>query len=723
MSAVVLDSNQLINTTTDVSGSFTLTDIPAGTQKVNFSISGYAATNATATVVVDTTASLGNVPMTSSYSTGTIAGTITDSTGKPLADVAITITGAWSGSATTGADGNVLLHLRHPRHSDDQRGKNRLPDRNSSRDRLRQNNTHLLPPDEHLQHRRATTGTLVGRVVDSYWGVPIGHLPEEKGVTVTLSGGISVEPDPDNGGYFILQGLAPNTYQVTVGMNGFTSRTFRVVIMAGGITDLGTVHLEMTISKMTLTGKVTDASTGAPIPGAEVAILGNAFIGRADFAGTYAIADIPHPDEYTVKASAAGYVGKSYTVGSSPWTQTMDITLTPQMTKGSLTGTVVDASANQPLSGVVLTFVSDPSISATTDSAGAFTFNAVSKGPQQIGLSLMGYTQRTLTTGITAGVVNNVGSIALSVNPLAASIQGTVRDAVINAPFAGVNIQATGTGSLQSVTAENGTYKLHSVNPGTVTVAATAAMKTGYYPASFTGTLEPGGILVFSPALSTLPPTTVDVTVQTDKSSYYKGDTVRIAINLRNSEYMAFASSLHVRIIDASGNTAHDSTLGLYLSADATIAQILNVVLPFSAPEGTFKIVADLSDANGMLLGVGTKNFGMATGRISVKPTIPPALTTGSNTVAFTLANTGDLPVSVGVLDVTLKDPDGEIVFTGDPDVRPRHQGEQNIHICGLNSAAQIRHLYALLHPKRRNYRRVDDGDCIAKQCGYFTGI
>ena len=51
--------------------------------------------------------------------------------------------------------------------------------------------------------------------------------------------------------------------------------------------DLGTMRLERSLAEMTLTGKVTDATTGEPIPGAEVAIVGTDLTGRSDFAGTY----------------------------------------------------------------------------------------------------------------------------------------------------------------------------------------------------------------------------------------------------------------------------------------------------------------------------------------------------------------------------------------------------------------------------------------------------
>lgn len=660
--AVVLESNQLINTTTDAAGSFTLADVPPGSQKVAFSLSGYAPTSVDATSVADSTVSLGTVPMLSSYSTGTIAGTVTDPSGKPLADVAISVAGAWSGSATTGADGSFSFSYVIPGNVTITASKSGFQTV-SGTGTVYARTTLSFSPRMSATSSQATTGTLVGRVIGDYWGLPIDHLPGEKGVTVTLSGGVSAEPDPNNGGYFTIQGLAPNTYQVTVGMNGYASQTFRVVIMPGVTTDLGTIRLVMDFT-MTLTGRVTDAATGTPIPGAEVTVVGSSLTGRTDFGGTYAIADIPQPGEYTLKASAAGYTGKSYTIGSSPWTQTMDVTLAPLVTKGSITGTVVDASSNQPLNGVILALAGDPSVSATTNSTGAFILNAVPKGLQQITLSLNGYAQRTLTTAIAAGAVNNVGTIVLSVTQMAASIQGKVWDADANAPFAGVEIQATGTDPMQTVTAADGTYKLDDVTPGTVTVAANAVSKPGYYSARFTGTLAPGGVLVFSPALSTAPLATVDVTVQTDKAVYKKGETAGISLTLRNRQATECPALLHVRVTDSSGASIYDTNMDVNLAADGVVGRELSFVLPINASANVYKVLAEVYDESGTMTGAALSNFGLAVSRISVTPALPAVFSVGANTVSFSLANTGDIAVSAGSLGVTLKDPDGMVVST-----------------------------------------------------------
>ena len=105
-------------------------------------------------------------------------------------------------------------------------------------------------------------------------------------------------------------------------------------------------------------------------------MAGSDLAGRTDFAGSYVISDINYK-ELTVTASATGYNPKTYIVGASPWIQTMNFSLTPQVNTGRLTGVVYDPASDLPLAGVKLVLAGDASVSATTGSNGAFTFNAI----------------------------------------------------------------------------------------------------------------------------------------------------------------------------------------------------------------------------------------------------------------------------------------------------------------------------------------------------------
>lgn len=661
--AVVLTSDPLCNAITDSAGNFSLHDVPPDNQQVNFSLAGYKSASVVANVVVDATVEVGNIPLLSSYSTGSIAGTITDSTGKALADVAITVNGAWNGSTVTGADGSFSFDYVTPGEVTISATKDAYQTV-TAMGTVYARTTLSYSPRLETTPSQSATGTLIGRVVENSWGLPLDHLPGEKGVTVTLTGGNSLEPDPDNGGRFEFQNLVPGTYQVTIGMNGFSSQTFRVVIAAGVTTDLGTIRLSMSISMMTLTGQVTDTISGAPIRGAEVSIDGTQLTGRTDFGGTYAIADINHPSEITIRVSANGYNGKSFKVITSPWLQTLNISLQPQLFSGVLTGRVIDAALGSPLAGVSLSLVGNPAVSATTTGDGMFTIDPVPHGLQQISLTYTDYAPRILTAGITAGVINDVGTIGLAAYPLPASIQGRVWDADAELPFAGVEIAATGSGDLRSVTAADGSYRLEDVNPGLVTVVATPVTKPDYHGTRFTGTLEAGGVLVFSPALSIAPPSTVDVTVQTDKTDYQQGERVGFSIYLQNREAVEQAGWLHVQVSDPTGATLFETNIEVSLPADGIVAQAFVFVLPSTIASGFCTVVTEFTAGTGILFGSASKRFGVAISQVAITLNLPEVFAVGANAISFNLVNTGTLPVTAGALDVVLTDPEGQVVAT-----------------------------------------------------------
>lgn len=659
---VTVEGSSLFSATTDALGNFTLSDVPPGPQKVTFSLAGYAPASATGTSVADTTVNLGTIPMISSYSTGTIAGTVTDPTGKPLADVVIAISGAWSGSTTTGADGTFSVAYVTPGVVTITATKSGYQTA-TAQGTVYARTTLSFFPRLSTTASQVTTGTLVGRVVDSYWGLPIGHLPEETGVQVIVSGGTPVAVEPEGGGYFTIANLQPGTYQVVVGMHGFASHTFRVVIFPGGTSDLGTIRLEMSFL-MTLTGKVTDTKSGLPIPGAEITIAGTNFTGRTDSSGTYAISDIPTPGQYSIKTTAPGYIGKSYTIGASPWLQTMDVALAPIATKGTLTGKVVDAVTSQPLAGTTVVSTTDPALTATTDSAGLFTLAEVPQGVRQFTISHDGYSSRTLTTAITADLTSQAGTVPLSITASSARIQGQAQKYGADVPFDGVTIEMTGTGSLQTITAADGTYALNDVAPGAVTVTATARNNPEFTNARITSVLEPGEILVFNPALSLMLPGWFNLAVQTDKGEYWLGETVGMAINLRSQNVLDTAVSLYVRITDPSGTTVYETSRNLNVAADSAADQVLSYALPGNAQWGRYTMLTEAYDQAGMMLGNVYRFFNVSVSQIQVTPTLPATFATGGNTVSFALNNTGTLAANAGQLTVTMKDPDGQVAAT-----------------------------------------------------------
>lgn len=340
----------------------------------------------------------------------------------------------------------------------------------------------------------------------------------------------------------------------------------------------------------------------------------------------------------------------------------------PPSTTGSMIGTVIDAATQLPLSGVSAVLVSNPSITASTDSKGLFALSGLPKGAQQIILTAGGYAPLTITVAITADTFINTGKIGLSVTPTTGTIMGVVWDTVDNAPYPGVAIEAIVNNNImnryQTRSGADGSFIMTGVTPGTVVVGTPSGPKTGYWNVTMTGVLAPGGILIYNPLMSTTPPPYVNMYLQTAKAIYRKGESVALSATIENIRSSAYEAVLRMSINDPSGTTVFDSSKVVSLDAKGTLTPEENFTLPLDAQGGFYSAKAELTDGNGTIIGSATTSFGLLRSEIAVTPTLPATFVPGVNTITFNLSNSGTVAVASGLLDLTLTAPDGEVLTT-----------------------------------------------------------
>ncbi len=169
-------------------------------------------------------------------------------------------------------------------------------------------------------------------------------------------------------------------------------------------------------------------------------------------------------------------------------------------TNGTLTGRIVDAQTETPLSGVVVTVsqvVTTESYTATTGSDGKFLLPSATPGDYEISFSIPGYLPATQTASVLAGQQSNLGLIRLTALPNAAILQGVVTDIDTGAPVSGASISITGAPTATVQTDTSGAYRV-VVAPGIVTLNVTAS---GYQAIAATATLTANQTINFSPAL------------------------------------------------------------------------------------------------------------------------------------------------------------------------------------------------------------------------------
>ena len=323
-----------------------------------------------------------------------------------------------------------------------------------------------------FQPSSPTTGDVRGMVVDRSTGLPIASA------TVQLVENSSSTSTANNGA-FSFSGVAPGAYALRVSALGYQTASAGVPIVAGQITDLGSISLTPLPLTATLSG-IVKTSNGNPLANAIVAVGVTSTL--TDATGAYQIAGLS-PGAATITASLANYqtvtanvmfvAGNSYLF--SPTLYATNVT--PPAT--SLRGTVVDGATGTAMANASVTLNGVATV--TTAANGQFTFTNQTAGVFTLAVSAAGYTNITATGSMAAGA-NDIGKIALSVAPASSTLSGLVTDADTGAPIASASIAVSGQG-LAGTTGADGRYSITDISGSTLTLYVSA-------PEYLTQTLE-----------------------------------------------------------------------------------------------------------------------------------------------------------------------------------------------------------------------------------------
>jgi hypothetical protein len=220
-----------------------------------------------------------------------------------------------------------------------------------------------------------------------------------------------------------------------------------------------------------LTGTVTDAYTGAPIPAASVVIGGTTV--ATDASGVFATPRWSKTD--TLAVSAPNYEAVSLPLEGRPEVAASDImtvTLNTTLRPNTLSGLVTDSYTGKPLAGaeVLATFNVTSTITATTDIEGHYSLAGL---PEELTLSVQApdYTAAEQT-------ISRTTSLDLSLRP--SVLAGVVTDRYTGkgVPGAKVSIgssdQATITTPAESVTGADGAYRVEGIPPDATSVMISA---------------------------------------------------------------------------------------------------------------------------------------------------------------------------------------------------------------------------------------------------------
>ncbi|RDY67621.1 PEGA domain-containing protein, partial [Halobacillus trueperi] len=474
VSVRVLDQNESVlgTTVTDEFGNYALSNLPPGNHQVIVSAPGFS--TAIGGIILTPGERLDNVDFVLTANPGNIQGQVTDlMTGLPIVG-AITIVRTVAGvpvvvaSAVTDENGNYLIEGLAP-------------------------GSYSISSSA-VGYAITTVGALVESGQTSTVNIALspevgsisGVVTDEEGMPILNSiieikvfdqaGNLIQTVLADSQGEFLISGLSPGTYQLSVTATNSEATTVGAIVEAGGTTF---ISVPLSPNPARIIGEVFDAETLAPISGAVVSVTdvnGLPITSTVtDENGNFSIPGLP-PTTVIVSAVAPGYGTASTAVLLSP-NATVSTTLALVANPGGVTGTVTAEGTGDPISGaVVQVFDATRALVATlvTDPDGVYQFSNLSAGAYRIVVTASGFGAAIQDVDIASNQITQADFV-LSENP--GNIQGLVFNEATGEPLIGVTVvirQFSPTGPIIQTTAtdSNGEFLVMGLDPGVYAVTA-----------------------------------------------------------------------------------------------------------------------------------------------------------------------------------------------------------------------------------------------------------
>jgi len=334
-----------------------------------------------------------------------------------------------------------------------------------------------------LGHRN---GAISGRVTDEQTGEGIARA-------------LIVASGPDGrgeahsyacGGYQIAD-LPPGKYQVHASATGYEPAVYpeSVVVDSGRNTpDIDFALKPTGGGHGGISGFVTNADNGEPIPGALVTATGPHGSGQAHTCryGGYLIANLP-AGKYRVCARARGFKPKVYPesvlVVGGQVTDSVNFALEPDSSQtGGIAGTVTNKANGEPIFGALVVAEGPKRGRDNTCMYGHYYIGELPAGTYHVAASARGFKPSAPeTVEVHAGQVTQHVDFALEPEDgQPGGISGTVTDSVTGAPIAGANLFTWGPhGQGRALSDSGGFYLIRGLRHGKYLVRACAH---GYHP-------------------------------------------------------------------------------------------------------------------------------------------------------------------------------------------------------------------------------------------------
>ena len=465
---VTLSGGQTVTTTTDSAGQYHFSNLPtSGVYAVTPDLDYHSMDPVSRTFV--TPAGDQTADFVASFNFHEIAGRVINAEGDGLEGVSVTLSGSQTANVLTGADGNYSFA--------------NLP-ANGNYTVTPQKTAYAFSPGSqtfpnldgnHSLDFQATFVTYsVGGIIVGANNRPL------SGVNVTLSGSQNSTTQTNSVGQFSFGNLpSEGNYTITPLLFGHTfnppSRTFN---------DLSANQFHNYLAVLTthmVSGRATDAASGAPLSGAVVSFSGETSGATTTAAnGNYSL-NLPHGGSYLVTIAKPHYTFTtlSYSFGNLTADQTANFTAT--VNRHSIAGQA-KAADGSAMTGVTVSLTGSQASNAVTDSTGAYSFsNLAGGGNYTITLSKKSYawTPTSLT-------FNNLGANQTA-NFTGVFVTYTLsgRATEDGAGLSGVSIALSGSQTGATTTDLNGNYSFAVPSEGNYSLTASKQHYTFSAPLTF----------------------------------------------------------------------------------------------------------------------------------------------------------------------------------------------------------------------------------------------
>jgi hypothetical protein len=364
---------------TGADGGYTL-QVPGGTSTLTAALAGYQ--NASESVTVTSGGSTQADPLQlQPNNPGNISGTVADGNGSALSGATVSAAGL---STSSGGDGSYAL--------------NNLP---AGQTTILASLTGYQPGSASVTVVAAATTAAPTITLISATGAISGTVKNSAGspivgASVGYGGGTTTT---DSNGNYTLTGIPVGTVQLVASAQGFQSATQSVTVYGGKISTAN-FTLAAAITNGTVTGKITNASSGAIVTGATVSWTGGST--TSNTSGIYTLTNIPAGTQ-NITAVKTGYLPHTLAVAvTGGATSILNI---PIATGGKISVKVV-TSSGAAVSGATVTIKGGSiatTVSGLTSSTGFFTTNWIPIGTYTVTVAKSGFTTQSKTTSGTSG--------------------------------------------------------------------------------------------------------------------------------------------------------------------------------------------------------------------------------------------------------------------------------------------------------------------------------